>query len=111
LNKEIRDEFYEQAELVSTSLAYIMKTMLVKRLESSFFAFKKSLKKFRRNTEKMIQMYNDNKIFVAPDLDISSLLDKGLSDEEIETKILEIQDDKPGNRIFESKDFEAGLKD
>lgn len=106
LKKEIRDEFYEQAELVSTSLAFIMKTMLVKRLESSFKAFKISLSRFQRNTNKMIEMFENKKVFVAPDLDISNLIDKGLSEDEIEAKILEIQDDKPGNRIFFDTDFE-----
>lgn len=109
LKPEIRDEFYEQAELVSASLFYIMKTQLVKRLESSFYAFKKSLNKFSRNTGKMIEMFEKGKVFVAPDLDISNLIDKGLSDDEIEVKILEIQDEKPGNRIFETKDFEENF--
>lgn len=106
LKPEIRDEFYEQAELVSTSLAFIMKTMLVKRLESSFYAFKISLSRFRRNNKYMIDMFNKNKVFIAPDLNISKLLDDEYSDDEIEIKILEMQDEKPGNRIFESADFQ-----
>ena len=45
LNPEIQSKYYENAETVSKSLAFIMKTQLVKRLESSFYAFKKSLTK------------------------------------------------------------------
>jgi hypothetical protein len=32
---------YQQADRIATQLAFIMKTMLVKRLDSSFYAFQK----------------------------------------------------------------------
>lgn len=40
LKQDIQDKYYENAETVSKSLAFIMKTQLIKRLESSFYAFK-----------------------------------------------------------------------
>jgi superfamily II DNA/RNA helicase len=62
----------------------------------------------------MIEMYERDNIFIAPDLDISDLLNKGLSDEEIEIEILKIDDDKPKNKKFKQadfkKDFIEGLK-
>ena len=84
---EIRDLYYEQAELVSKSLAYIMKTLLVKRLESSFYAFKKSLNRFRIANERMIEMFENDKVFIAPDLDINKFYEKGFSEEEIEEAV------------------------
>lgn len=102
---EIRDQYYEQAELVSKSLAYIMKTLLVKRLESSFFAFKNSLNRFRIANERMIEMFENDKVFIAPDLDINKFYEKGLSDEEIEEEINKAQLDNPKNRVFKSDDF------
>ncbi len=106
LKSEIKDKYYEQADRVSLALAVIMKTMMVKRLESSFTAFKISLNNFQKATNNMIKMFENNRIFIAPDLDINKLLDEGWSDEEIETRILEISEEKPNNRVFEAKDFE-----
>ncbi len=102
---EVREQYYEQAELVSKSLAYIMKTLLVKRLESSFFAFKNSLNRFRVANERMIQMFDNNKIFIAPDLDINKFYEEGLTEEEIEERINKAQVDNPKNRTFVSDDF------
>lgn len=109
LKPKIREEFYPQANLVSVSLAYIMKTLLVKRLESSFIAFKNSLGKLLISTERMIESFEvKNKIFIAPDLDVNKLIDEGWTDEEIEEKINLISENKPGNRIFSKEDFESG---
>lgn len=102
---EIRNQYYEKAELVSKSLAYIMKTLLVKRLESSFYAFKNSLNRFRVANERMIEMFENGKVFIAPDLDINKFYEKGLSDEEIEEEINKAQLDNPKNRVFNSDDF------
>ena len=114
LKKNISDEFYESPVTISMALAGIMKTMLVKRLESSFFAFKKSLRNFHISTSRMVDMFEKGRVFIAPDLDINRFMDQGFTDEEIEAKILEISDEKPENRVFESKDFDnkflAGLK-
>lgn len=114
LTDEANDNFYEDPVLISNALAQIMRTQLVKRLESSFHAFKISLGRIATSTDRMIRMFENDKIFIAPDLDINKLYDKGMSDEEIELLILEISDDKPGNRIFKASDFKpemlAGLK-
>ena len=102
---EIRDLYYEQAELVSKSLAYIMKTLLVKRLESSFYAFKKSLDRFRIANERMIEMFENDKVFIAPDLDINKFYEKGFSEEEIEEAVNDAQLENPKNRVFKADDF------
>ena len=77
-----------------------MKTLLVKRLESSFYAFKNSLNKFRIANERMIEMFEKNKIFIAPDLDINKFYDKGFTDEEIEEEINRAQEQNTKNRVF-----------
>ncbi|HPL05487.1 MAG TPA: helicase-related protein [Bacteroidales bacterium] len=105
LKPEIRVLYYEKAELVSKSLAYIMKTLLVKRLESSFDAFKKSLNRFRDANEQMIKMFEKDKVFIAPDLDINKFYEKGFTEEEIEEAINEAQLENPKNRVFKSDDF------
>lgn len=109
LKKELREEHYKQASLVSKSLAGIMKTLMVKRLESSFHAFKISLENLWLSTQRMIEMFEKGKVFVAPDLNINQLLEKGLSLEEIETLVMELSLEKPNNNVFQADDFEEAF--
>lgn len=109
LTEEANNGLYQSAQTISRSLAFIMQTQLIKRLESSFYAFKKSLGKITESTKQMIDMYDRDSIFIAPDLDITDLLNKGYSDEEIEIEILKIDDDKPKNKKFNQSDFKPGF--
>ena len=109
LKQVIREEIYEQAEKVSKSLAGIMTILMVKRLESSFYAFKMSLHRFKIATERMIQMFEKGKIYIAPDLKVNDLMDKDWTDEDIEDKINELSEENPRNRIFAPEDFEEGF--
>ena len=88
LKQNIQDKFYENAETVSKSLAFIMKTQLIKRLESSFYAFKKSLGNFQTATDRMIAMFENDKIFIAPDTNVNKLLNDGWSQEDIEVEVM-----------------------
>lgn len=107
LKKNIQEDFgYEKATLVSKSLAGIMKTLMVKRLESSFAAFKKSLQNLLKSTARMIEMFESDKVFIAPDLKINDLQEKGYSFEEIELMILELTAENPRNNVFATEDFE-----
>ncbi len=105
LKPEIQSQYYENAETVSKSLAFIMKTQLVKRLESSFYAFKKSLSNFKLATDRMIAMFEKDQIFIAPDTNINKLLDKGWSEEKIEAEIEKLSEKNPKNQTFKSRDF------
>ncbi|RYU90952.1 helicase [Mucilaginibacter terrigena] len=105
LKLEIQTKYYENAETVSKSLAFIMKTQLIKRLESSFYAFKKSLDNFQTATDRMITMFENNKIFIAPDTNVNTLLDKGWSEENIEKEIERLSEENPKNQTFKSTDF------
>jgi superfamily II DNA/RNA helicase len=57
----------------------------------------------------MIEMYERDNVFIAPDLDITDLLNKGYTDEEIEIEIFKIDDDKPKNKKFKQTDFKKGF--
>ncbi|MCC5921053.1 MAG: phospholipase D-like domain-containing protein [Cyclobacteriaceae bacterium] len=100
VNEEDRRR-YGDVESISGRLSAIIKTLLVKRLESSFYAFKMSLSRLLKNTDHMIKMFEDDKIYVAPDIDVNKYLDEG-NEEGLEAKI----NLKGGNnQIYQSKDF------
>ncbi len=109
LTDEANNGIYQNAQTISRSLAFIMQTQLIKRLESSFYAFKKSLNKITTSTKQMIEMYERGNVFIAPDLDISDYLNQGETDDEIEIRILEIDDEKPKNKKFKQTDFKKGF--
>lgn len=60
---------------VAKQLATIMQILLVKRLESSFSAFTQSLLNLRYYTENMIKMWENDTIFVCPQIDVNKELD------------------------------------
>lgn len=100
VNEEDRKR-YGDVESISGRLSAIMKTLLVKRLESSFHAFKMSLSRLLKNTDHMIKMFEENKVYVAPDIDVNKFLDEG-DEEGLEAKI----NSKGGNnQIYQTKDF------
>ena len=74
LKPEIANGLYDNAETISRSLAGIRKNGLVKRLESSFYAFQVSIANFKQANQNMIDMFANDKIFIAPDLDINKLI-------------------------------------
>lgn len=105
LKPEASNGLYDNAELISRSLAGIRKNGLVKRLESSFEAFKNSVDNFRQANQNMIDMWNNDRIFIAPDMDINLLYEKGLTDDEIEEKLNEKAEVNPKNAVFTRNDF------
>lgn len=105
LKPEISNGLYDNAETISRSLAGIRKNGLVKRLESSFKAFQVSINNFLQANQNMIDMFENDKVFIAPDMDINNLIAKGLSEEEIEEKLNTKAIDNPKNAKFSAKDF------
>lgn len=106
LKPEAAPGLYDNAELISRSLAGIRKNGMVKRLESSFYAFKISVENFRQANQNMISMWENDKIFIAPDMDINKLYEMGYTDDEIEEKLNEKAEDNPKNAVFERDDFQ-----
>ena len=111
LHSDIQKKYYENAETVSKSLAFIMKTQLVKRLESSFDAFRNSLRNFQKATDRMIVMFENDKVFIAPDTNVNKLLNDGWSDEDIEKKIEQLAEENPKNKTFSRDDFKPEFFD
>ncbi|RYZ76173.1 MAG: SNF2/RAD54 family helicase, partial [Proteobacteria bacterium] len=107
INDEHAD-LYDNAQLISRQLSMIMKTQMVKRLESSFFAFKSSLNRFCVSNQRMINMFENNKIFIAPDLDINKLYEDGKEDN-IEAIIEKLNESSPNNSTYKASDFHPQL--
>ena len=96
---------YKQADMISGQLAKIMKTLLVKRIDSSFFAFKQSLERFMMATQAMVTMFENGKIYIAPNLPVSDMINEG-KEEELLNLIIEKSLDDPTIEICEPDDFE-----
>lgn len=99
---------YQNAELASRQLAFIMKVLLVKRIDSSFTAFKGSLKRFYDATGAMITMFQNNRIYIAPNLNVSEYIVDEKEDELIE-KISSLMETDPTITICEKSDFMPGF--
>lgn len=106
LDPEKAAGLYDNAQLISRSLASIRKNGLVKRLESSFYAFKTSIGRFRDANQYMINMFENDKVFIAPDLDINHLYELGLDDDEIEERLQQKAEENPKNAVFKAEDFD-----
>lgn len=105
LKPDAANGLYDNAQLISRSLAGIRKNGLVKRLESSFHAFQVSIDNFRRANQNMLNMFQNNKVFIAPDLDINLLIEAGFTEEEIEEKLNAKAADNRKNATFTADDF------
>ncbi len=101
---------YNNAEHIGETLAGIYRVHMVKRLESSFYAFKKSLATLLRITNDMINMFEENKVIIAPDLNVKDLLAKGLELDEI----IELAVEKGFSKddiLYTGEAFEPKFKD
>ena len=73
----------QQAKQIADQLAAIYQTHMVKRLESSFCAFKRSLHTLLDATNGMIKMFDENKIIIAPEINVKKMQADGLELDEI----------------------------
>lgn len=105
---------YPKADMVSIQLAGIMKTLLVKRLDSSFEAFKQSLRRYRDANRVMLNMFEKGTIYIAPNLNVNEFLMTDREDELIK-QIDEARYTDPTITICTPEDFDPqfikGLKD
>jgi hypothetical protein len=99
---------YQKADMISTQLAFIMKTMLVKRIDSSFFAFKQSLSRFSLATNAMVQMFDNDRIYIAPNYGVNEYINEG-REEELITLLTDLADTDPTVEICNADDFEPGF--
>lgn len=110
LVKEEDKKLFEKRNLkvegITSRLAKIMKLLLVKRLESSFPAFQRSLENLRRNTQNMIDMLNADTVFICPDIDVNEIIAKeGGLDNAIPVLRKRIEKKGGKNREFRSNDL------
>ena len=112
----------------SSYLASIMQMLLVKRMESSITAFRESLENLQRYTRNMLQMWDDDCIFICPQIDVNAELNleekrkqPGKSDytieqcyDDIRRKIASLRPErnaKQQNAEYRCSDFDANYYD
>ena len=106
---EAKDK-YKQAQHITGLLSAIYRVHMVKRLESSFYAFKKSLHTFKKITQDMIDMFDQDKILIAPDFDVKGMMAKDMEIDEIIEKIAEKGLDK-SDFVYHVSDFNPAFLD
>lgn len=99
---------YDKADMISTQLAFIMKTLLVKRIDSSFHAFKQSLNRFSIATNAMVKMFNNDRIYIAPNVGVNEYINDGREEELIQI-LTDLSDTDPTIEICTGDDFEPGF--
>lgn len=82
------------------NLVGFMKTMLVKRLESSKYAFLQTIERFISSYEQFIKMYNDGTVYVSKKIDVFDYLE---NDDE-ESLILALEKDHKA-KIYNKSQF------
>lgn len=104
-------KLYEKRNLtvasISARIAKIMRILLVKRIESSFSAFTKSLENLYQYTENMLTMIKEDCVFICPDLDVNKIFaDNDFVWSKTCAAIRKKIAEKGGNnREFRAKDF------
>lgn len=98
---------YKQADMISEQLAIIMKTLLVKRIDSSFYAFKQSLRRYHDANRAMVKMFENDRVFIAPKLSVNEFIN---NDNEAELiKLFEESTDPNAIRQLSQADFREGF--
>lgn len=92
-----RSDFEQTQE---RNLVGFMKTMLIKRLESSRFAFLQTVSRFINSYEQFIKMYNSGTVYISKKVDVYDYLESENEDELIEA----LENDSKA-KIYEAKQF------
>ena len=95
---------YRNAIQFARVFSGIFRVHMVKRLESSFYAFKKSLHTFLRITNDMIKMWDENNILIAPEIDVKGMMANDVEFDVIIEKALNHGYDKE-DILFTQVDF------
>lgn len=103
---------FRYAELISDQLAIIMRTFLIKRLDSSFTAFRTSLRNFLDANTAMLRMFEQDKIFIVPDLKgkvTDFVMDE--REDELESLVLGMMEQGKNAMICKATDFKPEYLD
>ena len=90
---------YSKMQTAQRNLGGFMKSILVKRLESSFFAFRNTLRRFEESYQKFIEMFESGEVFISKQVDVYELL----SNDDEEELLKMVEEDKALN--FKSSEF------
>lgn len=73
----LKDPDSEESSLMigQVNMQGFMKALLLKRLESSFFAFKNTIRRFKESYEKFIKMYETGTVYISKKYDVYELLE------------------------------------
>lgn len=82
-----------------------MKGILIKRLESSFHAFRKSIRRFIESYERFIAMYQSGTVYISKDVDVYELLDND------DTDVLERYVEEEKAQKYTADDFRGDFAD
>ena len=99
---------YRRPDLITEQLTAIMKTLLVKRLDSSFYAFHQSLQRFLKASDRVLKMWADDRIIIAPDEDLQKYMEEGREEELLE-QLTDKQLTDPRIKILARNDFDPNL--
>lgn len=103
--KEPERSKYKNADVASHALARMMQTMLIKRLDSSFYAFKQSLSRFYTATKVMIDMFENGTVYIAPNFKVNEMIMED-REEELFKILLEEQLTDPSITIATPEQFQ-----
>lgn len=92
---------YAQMLAAQHNMGGFMKGILVKRLESSFYAFSKTLDRFAESYTKFIAMAKSGKVYISKKVNVYDLLDSG------DTKKLMYLLEQQDIMEFETKEFSS----
>ncbi|MFZ1617365.1 MAG: helicase, partial [Flavobacteriales bacterium] len=93
----------KQAERISEQLAFLIKTLLVKRIDSSFFAFKRTLGRYHQANSAMLKMLDNDRVFIAPKVDVNEFI---LNEDEGKLEELLLQaEDSTQIQVYQRDDF------
>lgn len=90
---------YSQMLVAQANMGGFMKSILVKRLESSFYAFRMTLSRFIQSHEKFIEMFKSGEIYISKKVNVYDLLDNG-----DDNKLLQLVESEKVQR-FKSEEF------
>lgn len=93
----------KQAERISEQLAFLIKTLLVKRIDSSFFAFKRTLHRYHQANSAMLKMLASDRVFIARKVDVNEFV---LNEDEDKLEELLVQAmDSTEVQVYQRADF------
>lgn len=93
------------AKQMALNLAGIYRVHMVKRLESSFYAFYRSLDTLLRITEDMIRMFEDGRVVIAPELKIKDFIKNASEGGEEFSEILDKFIEKAMSKGYTANEF------